>query len=72
MLVLGRKLGEEVVVHHQGVEIGRLRVVHIGDNRCKLAFDFPPEFVIWRSCVGGSTGSTGSIGRSAVCVFAQR
>ncbi len=39
MLVLSRKMGEQIVLSRDGVEIGRVLVVEVDRYRCRIAFE---------------------------------
>lgn len=48
MLVLGRKLGEEIVITVDGTTTITLRVVDVDRNRCRIGFVAPPNVQINR------------------------
>jgi len=48
MLVLTRRVGEEVVIGDPKNPIGTIRVVEIQGDKIRLAFDFPRECEINR------------------------
>lgn len=51
MLVLTRKPGEQVVLTDEetGREIGRVELVRVGPNTCRIGFHFPPGINIARA-----------------------
>ena len=48
MLVITRRVGEEVVIGEPGSPIGTVRVAIIKGDRVRLAFDFPREIIVHR------------------------
>ena len=47
MLTLERKEGETILIQHEGQEL-RIKVRHAGNDKIKLDFDGPIDFVILR------------------------
>ncbi len=48
MLVISRRVGEEVVIGDPGSPIGTVRIAMIKGERVRLAFDFPREIAVHR------------------------
>lgn len=63
-LVLGRRLGEEIVVRDaRGRELLRFAVVSVALGRASLSFEAPPDIRINRAEIDGITGAGREAGR---------
>jgi len=49
MLVLGRKVGESILILHNGVQIAEIKLHSVGHERGRLAIQADREYQITRS-----------------------